>query len=99
MAPDPLFDRLQDAVTPDYRLERELGSGGMGRVFLATALTLNCPVAVKLLPPELATAHAAAAFTREAQPMARIHPPNVRAIHQRYSRAGLQPPTLRFMHG
>src|SRR5437879_1647646 len=99
MAPDPLFDRLQDAVTPDYRLERELGSGGMGRVFLATDLTLNCPVALKLLRPELATAHAADAFTREAQLMARIHHPNVVAIHHAYSKAGLHYYIMEFVDG
>ena len=99
MAPDPLFDRLQDAVTPDYRLERELGSGGMGRVFLATDLTLNCPVALKLLRPELATAHAADAFTREAQLMARINHPNVVAIHHAYSKAGLHYYIMEFIDG
>jgi len=99
VAPDPLFDRLQDAVGPDYRLERELGSGGMGRVFLATDLTLNCPVALKLLRPELATAHAADAFTREAQLMARIQHPNVVAIHHAYSKAGLHYYIMEFVDG
>ena len=78
---DPLFERLRRALSPEYRLERELGKGGMGRVFLATDLTLNRPVAVKVLRPELATAPAAEAFTREAQIMAQVRHPNVVTIH------------------
>src|SRR3989442_15428986 len=71
----------------------------MGRVFLATDLTLNCPVALKLLRPELATAHAADAFTREARLMARIQHPNVVAIHHAYSKAGLHYYIMEFVDG
>lgn len=53
----------------------------MGRVFLATDLTLDMPVAVKMLRPELASAHAAEAFTREAQILAQVRHPNVVTIH------------------
>ena len=99
MAPDPLFDRLRDALLPDYRLERELGRGGMGIVFLATDLTLNCPVAVKVLRLELDTAHTAAAFVREAQLMARVRHPNVVSIHHAYSTAGLHYYIMEYIAG
>ena len=99
MAPDPLFDRLQAALLPDYRLERELGSGGMGQVFLATDLTLNCPVAVKVLRLELATAYAAEAFMREAQLMADVRHPNVVTIHHAYATAGLHYYIMEFVDG
>jgi eukaryotic-like serine/threonine-protein kinase len=36
-----------------YVIERELGGGGMSRVFLATETALDRPVVLKLLPPEL----------------------------------------------
>ena len=81
MDSDPLFDRLQRALGPDYRLERLIGSGGMGKVYLATDLTLNSPVAVKVLRPEIATAHASEAFTREAQILAHVRHPNIVTIH------------------
>ena len=86
-------------MLPDYRLEREIGSGGMGRVFLATDLTLNCPVAVKLLRPELDTAHTADAFLREAQLMARVQHPNVVTIHHAPPKAGLHYYIMEFIDG
>lgn len=49
-----LFGALQDALGSQYRLERELGRGGMGVVFQATDLTLDRRVAVKVVHPELA---------------------------------------------
>jgi len=78
---DPLFERLQSALGPDYRLERLIGSGGMGKVYLATDLTLNRPVAVKVLRIELVTAHAGEAFRREAQTLAQVRHPNIVTIH------------------
>jgi serine/threonine protein kinase/tetratricopeptide (TPR) repeat protein len=86
---DPLFERLQRALAPDYRLEREIGSGGMGIVYLAHDITLDCPVAVKILRPELATAHAAEAFLREAHILARVRDRNIVTIHHAGTREGL----------
>jgi len=99
MTPDPLFERLQRVLLPDYRLERELARGGMGIVFLAHDVTLNCPVAVKLLRPELDTAHTAAAFTREAQILGRVRHPNIATIHHAFSRDGLHYYIMEFIEG
>ena len=48
--------RVQEALASTYTLERELGGGGMSRVFLAQERRLGRPVVVKLLSPELAAA-------------------------------------------
>ena len=50
-----LFAALQAVLEPQYRLERELGRGGMGVVFLATDTTLDRRVAIKAVHPELAS--------------------------------------------
>jgi len=90
MAPDPLFERLQRALWPDYRLERELARGGMGIVYVAHDVTLNHEVAVKIIRPELATAHAAEAFLREARILASVSHPNIVAIRRAGEGEGLQ---------
>jgi tetratricopeptide (TPR) repeat protein/tRNA A-37 threonylcarbamoyl transferase component Bud32/TolB-like protein len=81
---------LQTALGPQYRLERELGRGGMGVVFQATDLTLDRRVAVKVVHPEL-TAHPAIAerFLAEARMLARIRHPNIVAVHHAGSADGL----------
>jgi hypothetical protein len=50
----PLFTRLSSAVSDRYRIERELGAGGMATVYLAADLRHRRNVAVKVLRPELA---------------------------------------------
>ncbi|MGH7674144.1 MAG: serine/threonine protein kinase, partial [Gemmatimonadales bacterium] len=65
---DRLFLAFQSALAGRYSLERELGRGGMGVVYLAHEVRLDRLVAIKLLPPELA-AHAPLRerFLREAR--------------------------------
>ena len=55
-----LQDSLQSALSGTYTLERELGGGGMSRVFVAEEAALGRRVVVKVLPPELAAALGAA---------------------------------------
>jgi serine/threonine protein kinase len=65
---DPLQDRLVTAIGHRYQLESEIGRGGMSVVYRARDLRLNRPVAIKVLPPELAYDPAVRTrFTREAQ--------------------------------
>ncbi|MEO7964050.1 MAG: protein kinase, partial [Gemmatimonadaceae bacterium] len=54
-----------DALAPRYRVERELGRGGMATVYLATDLQTETPVAIKVLLPELAASIGADRFLRE----------------------------------
>jgi serine/threonine protein kinase len=52
--PDSDFIALQEALVGRYSLDREIGRGGMGIVYLAHEVALDRPVALKLLPPTMA---------------------------------------------
>jgi serine/threonine-protein kinase len=79
---DWLFLAFQAAVVGRYSLERELGRGGMGVVYLAREVRLDRPVAIKLLPPELAAqASLRDRFLREARTAARLSHPYIVPIH------------------
>jgi tetratricopeptide (TPR) repeat protein len=69
--------RVQDALASTYTLERELGGGGMSRVFLAQERRLGRPVVVKLLSPELAAALSTTRFEREIQVAASLQQANI----------------------
>ena len=64
-----------------FRIEREIGTGGMGTVYLATHLDLERPVAVKIIRREFAgDADVADRFLREARTMAKLRHPNAAMI-------------------
>jgi serine/threonine protein kinase len=64
-----------------FRIEREIGTGGMGTVYLATHLGLERPVAVKIIKPEFAgDRDVAERFLREARTMAKLRHPHAAMI-------------------
>src|SRR5438034_10420827 len=75
---DPLLPDLQRALAGRYLLERRLGHGGMGVVYLARELRLDRRVAIKLLPPERALQPTARQrFLREARTAAQLSHPGI----------------------
>jgi eukaryotic-like serine/threonine-protein kinase len=81
-APDALFLDFQTALAGRYSLERELGRGGMGVVYLAREVRLDRPVAIKLLPPAKAANTALRdRFLREARTAAKLSHPHIIPIH------------------
>jgi len=95
----PFFERLRAALAPDYELLRELASGGMGTVYLAREIALDCLVAVKVLRPELATADAVTRFVREAQTLAKVRHPTIVVVHRVEPRRGLYVCVMDFLEG
>lgn len=80
--PDPLFESLKKAIGFQYRIERLLGRGGMGAVYLAHELALDRDVAIKVLPPEHAsTPQMRERFQREARTAARMSHPHIVPLH------------------
>ena len=75
-------DLIRKTLHTRYKIERELGKGGMGAVYLATDLTLQRPVAIKVLPPELAVRpELRERFLRETRLAAAFSHPNIVAVH------------------
>ena len=79
-APDPLA-RLTGALADHYRIERELGRGGMATVYLAHDLKHDRKVALKALHPELAAYLGAERFLREIRIAARLTHPHILPVH------------------
>ena len=73
---DPL-SRLTTAVSDRYRIERELGAGGMATVYLAEDLRHDRKVAIKVLRPELAAVIGAERFLREIKTIANLQHPHI----------------------
>ena len=72
-----LRDQLAQALAKTHRIERELGRGGMSRVFLAEELALERKVVVKVLSPDLAAEVSVDRFRREIQLSAALQHPNI----------------------
>jgi TolB-like protein/Tfp pilus assembly protein PilF len=71
------MDRLAAALADRYRIERELGAGGMATVYLAHDLRHDRDVAIKVLRPELAAALGAERFLSEVKITARLDHPHI----------------------
>lgn len=79
---DPLREALDNAIGFQYRVERLLGRGGMGAVYLAHEQALDRDVAIKVLPPEQSsTAQLRDRFRREGRTAARLNHPNIVPLH------------------
>jgi hypothetical protein len=79
---DPDFLAFQSAVAGRYSIDRELGRGGMGIVYLAHEVHLDRLVAIKLLPPDKAADPLLRdRFLREARHAARLSHPHIIPIH------------------
>jgi tetratricopeptide (TPR) repeat protein/tRNA A-37 threonylcarbamoyl transferase component Bud32 len=74
---EPFLREVQDALTSRYVIERELGGGGMSRVFLAREHGLDRRVVVKVMPPELAAGLSLERFRREIQLAAGLQHPHI----------------------
>lgn len=70
-------DRLRSGLASTYRLERELGGGGMSRLFVAEDLRLKRRVVIKALPPEMALPANAERFQREIELAAGLQHPHI----------------------
>jgi serine/threonine protein kinase/tetratricopeptide (TPR) repeat protein len=74
-------DRLAAALADRYRIERELGAGGMATVYLAEDLKHDRKVAIKVLKPELAAVLGAERFVREITTTASLRHPHVLPLY------------------
>jgi eukaryotic-like serine/threonine-protein kinase len=77
-ASPPVSGKTKEVVMGDFRLTKKLGQGGMGAVYLGHQVSLDRPVALKVLSKELASKTAfVERFKREAKVMAKLDHPNI----------------------
>ena len=77
----PPTDRLSIALAERYRIERELGQGGMATVYLAHDARHDRKVALKVLRPELAAVIGAERFLQEIKVTANLQHPHILPLH------------------
>jgi serine/threonine protein kinase len=92
--------KFLDARVAGYVIERELGRGGMGSVFLARQLSLDRPVALKVMSKRWASDPIfVARFTREAYAAAQLSHPNIVHIHDIGEVEGARFFSMEYVHG
>lgn len=96
---DSLHEQLQTALGPGFTIKREIGGGGMSRVFLVEDVKLRRLVVVKLLPQELAAELSTARFHREIQLAARLQHPHIVPLISTGDAAGVPYYTMPFIDG
>jgi serine/threonine-protein kinase len=94
-----LRDELQASLAGRYTLERELGGGGMSRVFVASEAPSGRRVVLKVLPPDLAAGVSLERFEREIRLAARLRHPHIVPLLSTGEAAGLPFYTMPFIEG
>ena len=95
----PLIDQLSTALGPAYTIERELGGGGMSRVFVALEVALERRVAVKVLPEHLAASVSVERFKREILLSAGLQHPHIVGVLSAGDAGGLPFFVMPFVEG
>jgi tetratricopeptide (TPR) repeat protein/tRNA A-37 threonylcarbamoyl transferase component Bud32 len=91
--------RIASALTDRYRIERELGQGGMATVYLAEDLKHRRKVAVKVLRPELAESIGGTRFLREIEIAAQLTHPHILPLHDSGEAGGFLYYVMPFVEG
>ena len=86
--PTDIFSRLQASLADRYRVDRELGRGGMATVYLAHDLRHDRPVALKVFHPQLGS-ELGERFLREIRMAARLSHPHILTVHDSGEADGL----------
>src|SRR5829696_1230475 len=94
-----LPDHLRAVLADRYRIERELGRGGMATVYLAEDLRHDRSVALKVLHPELAATLGPERFLREIRLTARLDHPHILPVFDSGEAAGLLWYTMPYVEG
>ena len=76
-----VIDRLRDALSQSYSIDRELGRGGMATVYLAQDSKHDRLVALKVLHPDLAASLGPERFLREIKLAAKLNHPHILGLH------------------
>jgi eukaryotic-like serine/threonine-protein kinase len=97
--PPDTREQLQSTLGSAYSLERELGGGGMSRVFVADELALGRKVVVKVIAPELLEGLSAERFAREVKLAARLQQANIVPVLSAGAAEGMPYYTMPFVDG
>jgi serine/threonine protein kinase len=92
-------DRLAAALSGSYRIEREVGVGGMATVYLAHDLKHDRQVALKILRPELTAAMGTDRFPREIHIIAQLHHPHILPLYDSGEAQGFLYYVMPFVEG
>src|SRR5215471_7957553 len=90
---------LNDLLAGRYRVERQIGEGGMASVFVADDLKHHRKVAIKVLRPELAAAIGVDRFLKEIEITARLQHPHILPLHDSGAAGGSVYYVMPFVEG
>ncbi|MEO7216791.1 MAG: serine/threonine-protein kinase [Gemmatimonadaceae bacterium] len=96
---DPIRERLQPSLDERYRIEREIGAGGMATVYLAEDVKHHRKVAIKVLHAELSAVLGAERFIKEIELTANLQHPHIVPLFDSGSADGLLFYVMPFVEG